>query len=452
MGENGRRSDIQVKNLLLSENTLYGMHGVDAAEVLRIPAVHYLFSRNMDDLNASIRGIDKIERFFEQAHGAPSADEQLRETGSTNSTESCTQSTWSATKQTLFAITGDVHYADGVEKIIFNIGPGSRKPDGKAIQYYSAPNQAACTDVSNRSPLTLPNRHSFCPDGDSRTLCCIGESNRLYPNFVKDAMWLASMDNGLAAECYGPCKVSAKAGEKEETVTIEEKTNYPFEEKIHFELTSAIPVEFPLYLRIPGWCDSAIIKLNGRNLEDNLMPGRMVRIERLWNTGDYIELFLPMKIHLSLRNNSSVTVERGPLVYALKIKQKWMKIAERFSGFPDWKCMPGSDWNYALCFFLENYGPKKFPLISAIFSKDSYFTVRYNKVPEDSNPWEFAPVELICKGKKVDHWNLLEDNVTPDVPQSPVINNNPEEEISLIPFGCAPIRISYFPVAEKQPD
>ena len=183
MGRNGRRSDIQVKNMLLNENTVYDMHGVDASEVMRIPAVHYLISGNMDDLNASIRGIDKIERYCQQAHGAPSADEQLREPGSTNSTECCTQTTWSATKQTLFAVTGNVHYADGVEKIIYNIGPGSRKPDGKAIQYYSAPNQAACTNVSNRSPLTLPNRHSFCPDGDFRTLCCIGESKQAISEF-----------------------------------------------------------------------------------------------------------------------------------------------------------------------------------------------------------------------------------------------------------------------------
>ncbi len=449
MGRNGRRSDIQVKHLLLSGNTFYDLHGVDATEVLRIPALMYLFSGNKDYLNASIMGVDKIERYCDQAYGAPSSDEQLREPGANNCTEMCTESTWSATKQTMFAITGNPHYADGVEKIVFNIGPGSRKPDGKGIQYYSAPNQVACTDNSNRSPLTFPERHSFNPDGDPDVPCCIGQSNRLYPCFVKDAMWLASEDNGLAGACYGPCKVSAKVGKNGEIVTIEEKTNYPFEEKIHFEFSSGNPVEFPLYLRIPGWCNEAIIKINGQIYENNLLPGKMVRIERLWNAGDDIELSIPMKINLSIWNNSSVAVERGPLVYALKIKQNWVKTDERFPGFPDWECLPASDWNYALCFSLENHGPKKFPLISGNYPIESYFTVQYNEVPEDSYPWEFPPVELICKGKKVDHWKLLEDDVTPDVPQSPVVNNNPEEEISLIPFGCAPVRITYFPVAEK---
>jgi hypothetical protein len=450
VGRNGRRSDLQIKNLLLSGNTFYDMHGVDATEVLRIPAIRYLYSGNQDDLNASIRGHDKIERYSDQAHGAPSSDEQLREPGATISTEMCTQSTWSSTRQTMFAITGNVNYADGVEKIVFNIGPGSRKPGGKAIQYYSAPNQVACTDNSNRAPLTLPRRHSFNPDADPTTPCCIGQSNRLYPNFVKDAMWLASLDNGLAAACYGPSRVSAKVGKNGEIITIMEKTNYPFEDKIIFNFTSAKPVEFPLYLRIPGWCSEASIKINGQTYKDDLIPGKMVRIERIWNTDDSVELNLPLKINLSVWNNSSVAVERGPLVYSLKIKQNWEMIGERFPGFPDWKCLPASDWNYALCFFLEVHGPKKFPLISTIYPTESYFTVKYNDVPEDSYPWEYPPIEITCKGKKVDNWKLLEDDVTPDVPPGPVLNNNPEEDITLIPFGCAPIRITYFPVAEKQ--
>jgi hypothetical protein len=448
-GRHNRRSDIQIKNLLLSENTFYDMHGVDATELLRIPAIHYLISGNPDDLTASIKGIGKIERYCEQAHGGPTTDEQLREPGSVNCTESCAQSTWSSTKQTMFAITGDVHYADGIEKLVFNIGPGSRKSDGKAFQYYSAPNQVACTDLSSRTPLTFKYRQSFCPDGDSLCMCCAGESNRLYPNFVKNAMWLASVDNGLAGSCYGPCTVSARVGEKGDTVTIEEKTSYPFEEKIRFDISSGRPVDFPLYLRIPGWCADASIKINDQVYSDNLLPGKMIRIDRSWKNGDYIELNLPMKINLSVWNNSSVAVERGPLVYSLKIKHKWEKLAERHAGFPDWKCTPGSDWNYALCFNLESNGPKIFPLISRTHEIESYFSVKYNKIPENSYPWEFPPVELICKGKKIDNWKLSDEDVTPDLPPSPVISDNKEEDISLIPFGCTAIRITYFPVADK---
>lgn len=438
----GRRSDIQIQSLLLDGDTLYDMHGVDTTELLRIPAVYYLYSGNQDDLNASITGIEKVNRYHGQVHGCPVSDEQLRQAGAVNNTETCDQSTWSSTKQTMFAITGNVKYADGVEKIVFNAGPGSRRPDGKAIQYFSAPNQVSCT---RRSGVERE-RKLFRPDGDPGVLCCVGESNRLYPNYVTGAMWLASADNGLAAICYGPCTVTAEVSPKARKVTVREKTNYPFEEKIRFVLESCEPVEFALYLRVPGWCSQASIQVNGRLYSQTPRPGKMVKIERLWSSGDCVELNVPMSVSLSRWNNSSVAVTRGPLVYSLKIKQQWAQVGERFVGFGDWQCSAGSDWNYALCLRLE--GDRQKALIARSQPADSYFQVKYPEVPEDSCPWEYPPVELICKGKKVDGWQLLDADVTPDVPQSPVISNNPVENITLIPYGCAPVRITYFPIAD----
>jgi hypothetical protein len=90
---------------------------------------------------------------------------------------------------------------------------------------------------------------------------------------------------------------------------------------------------------------------------------------------------------------------------------------------------------------------------------DSYFKVNYLQQPEGSNPWENPPIELIGKAKKVDAWRLAKplsavlpmrndgtEVFTPDVPQSPVISNDPEEDVTLIPYGCTRIRVTYFPV------
>jgi len=448
----GRRSDMQISNLLSKGNTLYDMCGVDATEVLRIPAIYYLYSGNPDDLNASIKGIEKVDKYHGQVHGSPVVEESLREPGTVNDTETGCHTTWSATKWTMFSITGDVKYADGVEQIVFNAAPGSMKPDGKAIQYYSAPNQAACTRTSAGAPDFESTRAMFCPDGDPKVLCCIGQSNRVYPNYVKDAMWLASPDAGLAAVCYGPSIVTAKVGKKGKMVTIAEKTNYPFEEKIHFALKSSEAVEFPLYLRVPGWCKDASIRLNGKLHTDSVLPGKIVKIDRLWASGDKVELNLPMKIRFSIWNKASVAVERGPLVYSLKIKHNWKKVGERFPGFPDWEIRPGSAWNYALCLEQDGHGRGDYMLINRDRTPDSYFTVRCSEATEGSNPWEHPPIELSCKAKKVDGWELFNvgpyKDLTPDVPQSLVITNNPEEEIVMVPYGCTQIRITCFPVTE----
>lgn len=436
-------SDFQVQNLLLDGDTLYDNHGVDVGETIRIPAMYYLYSGNVDDLNASIKALDSVDRYHLQVHGGPASDEHLREKGAVTNTEFCTHTVFNYTRQVMFAITGEVKYADGIERTLFNVAAGAFRPDAKAIQYFTAPNQLICSRSSCKAPAAIEKYgQSFFPDGVPDVQCCVGESTRLYPNYVATAMWLASADNGLAAVCYGPCSVSAKIGKKGKVVTIEEKTNYPFEEKIHFVVKSSESVKFPLYLRIPGWCKAASIEVNGKLYTDSVRPGRMVKIDRLWADGDKVELNLPMRVSFVRGDKASVAVERGPLVYALKIKHNWKKVGERFAGFPDWEVRPASPWNYALSVKL-NYTRGK------DHNPESYFTVKHPEVPDGSNPWEFPPIELVCMGKKVNGWKLLDGDVTPDVLQSPIVNDNPEEQITLVPYGCTHIRITYFPVAER---
>ena len=426
-------SDFTVQHLLTNGATVRDNHAVDVAETIRIPAMYAIYSGDIDDLNATIKALESVDRHHIHAHGGAAADEHLRDRSPVGGTEYCTNTVFNYTRQAMFAITGEVKYADGIEKTIFNIGAGAAKPDRKAMQYFTAANQvAATTKLSNRA---------YLPDADPNTLCCVGEATRLHPNYVATAMWLAAPDYGLAAVCYGPSTVSAKAGKEGSLVTIAEETNYPFEEKIRFVIKSSESMEFPFYLRIPGWCEDASIEINGQSYLDKVGPDRMVRIDRRWVPGDQVELNLPMRIRFSRWDKASVAVERGPLTYALKIKENWKKIAERFPGFPDWDVLPGSDWNYALSLDV-NYAREHSP--------EYYFKINYPEVPEGSYPWEYSPIELVCKGRKVDGWKLLKGDRTPYLPQSPVVTDNPLEEVTLIPVGFTHLRITYFPVTEPE--
>jgi hypothetical protein len=447
-GDDDGPSDIRLASLLSDSDDLYTMHGVDLTLLLKIPANHYLFSGKQDELDASIKGIEKVDRFSGHVHGGPAADEALGEPTAVAGTETCDTAEYSLTKEQMFAITGDVNYIDGVEKMVFNTFPGATKTDFKATQYFSYPNTIAQT---------------YLPDADPGVLCCVANWCRVYPNYVSTSMWLSSQDNGLAAAGYGPSTVLAKVGAGGQTVTITEATSYPFEEKIHLALKASAVAKFPLYLRIPGWCKEATVEVNGKSDLASPLPGRMVKIDRAWSDGDTVDLNLPMHVVLTRWDKWSVAVERGPLVYALKVKENWKKARERFAGFPDWEVRTGSDWNYALCFRLYRGGMISRRRLddekSEVNAGDSYFNVNYHKLAEGANPWENPPIELITKAKKVKEWRLKKElpavlpmnnagaeEFTPDVPESPVTSNSPEQEITLIPYGCTHVRVTYFPV------
>ena len=79
--------------------------------------------------------------------------------------------------------------------------------------------------------------------------CCQHNSGHAWPYFAEH-LWYAAPGNGLAAYMYGPCVVTAKVADGAD-IRINEKTRYPFEEQIEFNITLSKRSQFPLYFRIP---------------------------------------------------------------------------------------------------------------------------------------------------------------------------------------------------------
>ncbi len=106
------------------------------------------------------------------------------------------------------------------------------------------------------------------------------------------------------------------------------------------------PVEFPFEIRIPAWCKEPSVKVNGKKVQvEN--GAQIIAINRKWSNLDQIVVHFPMEVTTSNWGRNSVAVERGPLVYALKIKERWEKgnaasEGNYFSVFPE------SEWNFGL--------------------------------------------------------------------------------------------------------
>lgn len=141
-----------------------------------------------------------------------------------------------------------------------------------------------------------------------------------------------------------------------------------------------------------------------------------------------------MPVRASHWFHNSVVIERGPLVFSLKIGQSWRQ--EKQTGpSKDWEVFPTTPWNYAL--LLDPANPAAaFKIVEA---------------PLKTQPFNLAapPVTLTGQGRRVPDWQLESDSAGP-LPQSPIrYRKSPcpqvPEALQLIPYGAAKLRITAFP-------
>jgi len=245
-------------------------------------------------------------------------------------------------------------------------------------------------------------------------------------------LFYATAENGVAAMVYAPSKVKVLVAYGV-NVAIEEITNYPFEDEIIFNVNPEQTTEFAFELRIPRWCDNPKLTINGVEITVNPQKG-MVKINRTWHKKDILKLQLPMEIKTSRWFEKSVAIQRGPLLYALKIKEDWQEKKQEPWSNSYFEVYPKSDWNYGIT--------KK-----SLDNKN--FTFKTNQVVTDM-PWnlENAPSSIITIAKRIPYWTEYNGSSgripVPSGQQKPT--GTEEEKIELIPYGCTTLRISQFPV------
>jgi len=251
-------------------------------------------------------------------------------------------------------------------------------------------------------------------------------------------LWQATADNGLAAWLYAASEVTASVGKDGKEVTIETETDYPFKNKVNMTVLASEPVEFPLYLRVPKWCSGFGVAINGKKLDIDTHPQTYVRIQHTWSGNDTIEIEMPMEVALTQWPRSgSVTVERGPLSYSVKIAEEWKRCGGT-DEWPEWEVFPGSPWNYGLSIDRDDPG-----ISLEVIEKDSI----------DNQPWtiDAAPIEITARASRIPNWKL-ENETVQELHPSLVKSGEPEEKITMIPLGCARLRMSCLPTIGDGPD
>ncbi len=423
--------DFPYPTAVLKKGIKYGhpSHVVNIAMAIKHPGVWYQQSHQDQHKNAVYEGLKSLDEHHGQAAGRFSGDEHLAGRSPTQGTELCGVVEFMFSLENLVEILGDPILADRLEVLAYNANPGTCTPDYWAHQYDQQSNQVLCT-IDEREWSTnsdASNIYGLEPNYG----CCTANMHQGWPKFVSH-LWMATHDQGLAAVCYGPSEVKAKVAGGAE-VKITEKTDYPFDGVIRFTIDVPQPVRFPLYLRIPGWASGAALSVSGKSTPVD--AGNFATVERTWETGDTIELHLPMNIRTETRYNKAVSVLRGPIYYSLRIGEYFKKVKEYHETLPvaDWFVYPVTHWNYGLILDGEN------PAQS--------FEVVTNPISKIPFEHENVPVVLKGKGKMIPEW-FLEKHSAGETPVSPYKSVQPVVDLELIPYGSTRMRITEFPVVE----
>ncbi len=417
--------------------TTYKFHGVNLAQGIKSPVIHYQQHSDEKYLQAVDKAFHDIRLYHGQVQGMYGADEFMHGNDPVQGSEFCTATELMYSLENMITITGNVKMMDHLERIAYNALPTQATDDFMARQYYQQANQVNVSRTS-RNFNTPHEGTDNCFGLLTGYPCCTTNMHQGWPKFVQN-LWLATEDNGIAALIYGASEVNTKLPDGT-PVNFVEETDYPFGDQVKFTYKSANNVMFPFHLRIPSWCEKGEIRINGELLYQ-AKGGEIVKIiGRKWKKNDVVELKLPMKVKTDRWFNGSTGIERGPLVYALRIEEDWKKVKNEkdHAVYGDYlEVYPKTPWNYGLWEGIMNDVSKNFEVVQV-------------KKP-GNEPWNLknAPIMIKTKGKKMEDWKINSGN-TGALYYSTYQEtaNEPVEDIILIPYGCTTLRISQFSVVK----
>ena len=156
--------------------------------------------------------------------------------------------------------------------------------------------------------------------------CCNGTALESSTK-LQNSIYFRSADNqALYVNLYVPSTLTWS----ERKITVKQETAYPKEDRTL--LTIGGKGRFDLNVRVPHWATKGFfVKINGRDLSVDAVPGSYLTISRKWKKGDRVELRMPFGFRLEpvMDQQNIASLFYGPVLLAAQETEprtEWRKV------------------------------------------------------------------------------------------------------------------------------
>ncbi len=214
--------------------------------------------------------------------------------------EGCVTVTWLQLTRHLLELTGEVQYADELERTIYNALPAAQSPLTGEVTYFS--------------PLIGKKYYNGHDEKmDPAISCCSSSIPRgiaMIPTFASGTL------NGIPALLqYIPGKHVLNFDQQ--TVTLNVTEDFPQTGDFEIEVEIDELAQFPIILRAPDWAPGFEASIEGTTYTPT--DFRLIEIDRTWSPGDKIQVRIPLEIRRVPdpdKTSDAVAFVRGPQVLA----------------------------------------------------------------------------------------------------------------------------------------
>ncbi|QBQ40802.1 glycosyl hydrolase [Sphingobacterium psychroaquaticum] len=201
----------------------------------------------------------------------------------------------------LFQTEGDVRYVDFYERALYNHILSTQHPTQGGFVYFT--------------PMR-PGHYRVYSQPQTSFWCCVGsglENHAKYGEFI-----YAHDEKDLWVNLF----ISSTLDWKERGVQLRQETSFPQEPSTKLTIETTKAQKFGLKLRYPAWVRSGDLRVtvNGVDMKTDVIPGQYVRVDRIWKSGDQVELHFKMHVDIEQMpdHSSYFAYLYGPIVLAAK--------------------------------------------------------------------------------------------------------------------------------------